>query len=116
MPLTIGDCIMEARRIAQDTVEPYRFGENDAYMAFTLAMTEARKARPDLFATRLFDEPVVYTIDNAGDPFPIWAVYATAVSYFIVGRFELREDQFNNDGRASRLLATFKAQLSTAVA
>lgn len=116
MPRTIAQCISEARSILQDTATPYRYPEADLYVIFTSAMSEARRMRPDLFLATIFDAIPSYTEANAADPFPITEIYWIAVVNYLVGRAELRDDQFNSDARASALLSSFKAQLTSSAA
>lgn len=112
MPLTIGDCITEARRILQDTVTPYRWTDDDLYDALNLALSEARRMRPDLFLADLFaTTATVYTAADAATAFPIWDAYMVAIVAFVVGWASLRDDQFADDGRSLKFLATLKAQL-----
>ncbi|NBT77292.1 MAG: hypothetical protein EBT04_02330 [Betaproteobacteria bacterium] len=116
MARTIGNCVAEARSILQDTAPPYRYAEVDLYVIFNSAMSETRRLRPDLFMASLFDPPIVYLSTNSSSPFPISESYYIAVVNYIVGRAELRDDQFNADNRASALLSAFKAQLSSSTA
>ena len=116
MPYTIGQCVAEARTILQDQVTPYRYDDASIYNIFTSAMFEARRLRPDLFLSRLFEDLPLYTVADADKPFPISTLYSVAVINYLVGRAELRDDEFNSDGRANAMLTSLKAQLSTATA
>lgn len=116
MPRTIGQCIAEARAILQDTTTPYRYEDADLYALFNSAMSEMRRLRPDLFLSTLLDTPALYTVASANTAFPVSETYWIAVVNYLIGRAELRDDQFNSDARASALLSAFKAQLSTSTA
>lgn len=114
--LTIGDVIQAARVILQDQEPEFRYTDANLYGAFSEAISEVRRLRPDLVIASLFDPPTSYTSADAGVAFPITAMYRVAVTNYLVGRAELQDDQFNSDGRASSMLSAFKAQLSTATA
>lgn len=116
MARTVGDCLFEAREILQDTIQPYRYGDESLCAILTTAIREARRLRPDLFVESLFSPLPIVTATDLAAPFPMTEMYWAATVNYIVGRAELRDDQFNADGRASAMLASFKAQLSTALA
>lgn len=113
MARTVGDCITEAREILQDTEEPHRYPDADLIRIFNSAVSECRRLRPDLFIGRLFTPVVVV---DPSEEFPVDEIYWVAFVNYLTGRAELRDDQFNADGRAGSLLASFKAQMSTATA
>lgn len=116
MARTIGQCIADARTILQDRVPTHRYPEAELYAIFTSAMSDARRLRPDLFLPTLLRPFEAYTEADRDTPFPITELYWTAVVNYVVGRAELRDDQYNQDSRAASLLSSFKALLSTAMA
>ena len=113
MPRTIGQCIAEVRSILQDTATPYRYSDADLYSLLNSAMSEVRRLRPDLFLASLFEPLPLYTTADVATTFPISELYWIAVVNYLVGRAGLRDDEFNSDARASALLSSFKAQLTT---
>lgn len=111
MPRTIGDCIRDARELLQDTVEPYRYSEADLYALFSTAIADARRLRPDLFIGRLRAAVPVYSVGNAQTAFPVDEQFFGAFVYYVVGRAELRNDQYSADNRANALITSFGVQL-----
>lgn len=120
---TIGALIMEARALLQDTLQSnasspvqdtlmYRYSDADMIAAFNGAMLEARAKRPDLFLRIGLRTPVArYTTGDLEKPFPLDLNVYDAFIYYLVGRAELREDTFSNDGRAVAMMNKFVSQL-----
>lgn len=113
MAYTVGQCVAEARVILQDTVMPHRYSDDDLYANLSTAVAEARRLRPDLFLSNLFGSPPRFVPADSAALFPVSPLYVTSFINYIVGRAELRDDQFNSDTRANALLTSFKAQMST---
>lgn len=118
MAYTIGGLLLEARGILND-VTPIgtgstRYTDTDLINAFNDALIQARTKRPDLFIDMGLRNAVPqYSMPNdTNTPFPIdYSVYP-AFLFYIVGRSELRDDTYTQDGRASALLAKFIGQLT----
>ena len=113
MAYSVGQCVAEARVILQDTVVPHRYSDEDLYANLNTALLEARRLRPDLFLADLFGPPPRFLPEEHASAFPVSTLYTVAFINYLVGRAELRDDQFNSDARANALLTSFKAQLST---
>jgi hypothetical protein len=111
---TVGQYIVEARRLLQDQITPYRYPDVDLVEALNIGLLEARRVRADLFLP-LFDQP---WFDTAGSidltkPVTLDPMYRSAVVYYIIGRAQLRDDEATTDQRAAALLTKFTAQLLT---
>ena len=107
---TVGDYILEARRLLQDEVAPHRYPELDLIQAFDIALMEARRIRPDLFLGRFGNLPRAYSADQ---PLEIDPMYRPTFVYYIAGRAQLRDAEGAQDQRASALMNKFVAQLLT---
>lgn len=110
---TVGDYIVECRRLLQDEVaSPYRYPTADLVAALNLALLEVRRVRPDLlmptFEVAYFVDP-----DDTDTPVNFEPMYRTALVYYIVGRIQLRDDEQTQDARAGSLLTKFLGQLLT---
>ncbi len=116
MSRTVGQCIGEARGHLNDTVEfggSYRYTDADLYLYFGNAVLEARRMRPDLFLLigLTTTVPQYSPTADVNTPFPIDETYFPAFAYYIAGKAELRDDEFNTDGRAAQFLAGFRSML-----
>jgi hypothetical protein len=117
MAYTIGGLLLEARGILNDVTPTVgglpRYSDTDLVNAFNDALVQARAKRPDLFlpmglrnTVPQFSMPTDQTT-----PFPLdFSVYP-AFLYYVVGRSEMREDTFSDDGRATVLMNKFVSQL-----
>jgi hypothetical protein len=108
---TVGSYILEARRILQDEVQPYRYPDADLVSALNIALMEARRLRPDLFLGQF--DPLPHVAANA-DPVPIDPMYRPTFLYYVVGMTELRDSEDTKDARAVTMLNKFLGQLMTA--
>jgi hypothetical protein len=114
MASTIGSVVAGARTLLQDKrpLPAVRYSDDEMFEAFNDAMAEARAKRPDLFlALGLRTALPRYTAADLATAFPLDEAYASAFTYFLVGRAELREDPFAQDGRAVVLMNKFVSQL-----
>jgi len=119
MALTIGGLLTEARGLLTDTIPTVggdtRYSDADLVAAFNDALLQARAKRPDAF----LDMGLRNTVPQYAMPgdvstaFPIDAAYYPAFLFYVVGRTEMREDTFSNDGRAVALMNRFVSQLLT---
>ncbi len=119
MALTIGGLLSEARGILNDVVPmassggTTRYSDTDLINAFNDALIQARAKRPDLFLDMGLRNAVPqYAMPgDSGTTFPLDASVYPAFLYYIVGRSELREDTFADNGRAVVLMNKFVSQL-----
>jgi hypothetical protein len=117
MSYTIGGLITEARVILQD-VDPIidgvnRFSDTDLVDAFNDALLQARAKRPDAFLDMGLRNPVPKYVmpDDSDTAFPLDTGFYPAFLFYVVGRSELREDTFAEDGRATVMMNKFVSQL-----
>jgi hypothetical protein len=109
---TVGDYLAEARRLLQDQFTPYRYPDEDLVEALNIALTEVRRLRADL----LLPSFVIPYFDSSGTIdmtalVPFEPMYRSALTYYVVGRAQLRDDEATTDTRASALLAKFTSQM-----
>jgi len=111
---TLGQVVLEARRLLQDEVVPYRYPDKDLVDALNIAILDARRLRPDLFLP-VFSLPFydTATAPNMAASFPIEAHFRMPFIYFVVGRMEIRDDEQTQDGRAVAFMTTWRQQLVT---
>lgn len=108
---TVGDFIVEARRILQDEEAPYRYPDADMIGALNIAILEARRLRPDLFLGSFASLP---SYSASTDVVGIDPMYRPTFLYYLIGMVELRDSEDTKDNRASVLLNKFLGQLVTA--
>ena len=113
MAATIADVIESARFLLNDTVTPYRYGDDRLVKSMNFAFREAFRIRPDLFLSASFVLPEFTTGDLTPTPadFPIEDQYFNTVVNFMAGYTELSDDEFALDGKAMTLINTFANQL-----
>jgi hypothetical protein len=109
---TVQDYITESRRLLQDTVATaYRYPDADLVDALNTGLMEARRLRADLFLPK-FDIPSFAPTDLTM-PVPMDPMYRNALTYYIVGRIQLRDEEPTQDSRAASFLGSFTAKLMT---
>lgn len=117
MAFTIGGLLLEARGLLTDTVPTVdgdtRYSDADLIAAFNDALIQARSKRPDAFIDMGMRNTVPqYAMpEDTATAFPLDSTFYPAFLFYIVGRTELREDTFSNDGRAVTLMNRFVSQL-----
>lgn len=110
---TIRDFIDAARILLQDTVEDYRYSDDEFKLALDIAFDEAYRIRPDLFL-RIEVPPFVTSGVTTEVPAP--RGYQSAILYYICGHVQLRDQEDTQDSRASVFLNKFISQLLTTAA
>lgn len=108
MLATVTDYVREARTLLQDQIEPYRYTDPELLSALNLGITTARRLRPDLFLT-VTTLPYFTAVDTTA--FAMDDQYRMPFVYFMVGHAQLRDEEDNQDSRASAFLGKFTAQL-----
>lgn len=110
---TVQDYIDRARVLLLDEVQPYRYPTLDLVEALNLAFLEARRLRPELlknyFRTALPD----FSTTNLTAAVPVDPQYRLAFLYYVCGHAQLRDDEMNQDNRASAFMNKFVAQMLT---
>jgi hypothetical protein len=110
---TVGDYITESRRLLQDKFTPYRYADVDIVDYLNFALMEARRLRADLFISSNFAVPFFDssgTIDTTAQV-PIDMMYRVPLTYYIVGRCQLRDDEATTDQRSASFLQKFLTQM-----
>jgi hypothetical protein len=111
--LLVSDVLTQAREILQDKVTPYRYTDDTLLASVNEAMFEALRLRPDLFIGRL--RTSLTRVGTGTDEFPLPDILFTPVINFVVGRAEIRDDEFTNDRRAALLQAAFYTALAKGI-
>ena len=107
---TVQDYVTEARTLLQDSVAPYRYADAEMIAELNLAVLEAKRVRPDLFLTYRAKSPYP-TFVNLTDPVPFEDVYRPALTYYLVGKCTLRDEEDTDDKRGMGMVQKFTAQL-----
>lgn len=108
--MQVSTLITHARMLLQDTVEPYRYTDQSMLGIINECMLEARRVRPDLFLGRLRED--LDFVDTTGDDLPLKQQFFGPMLNFLVGRAEMRDDEFANDKRAITLYSAFHASMT----
>lgn len=106
---TVADYVTRARVLLQDTVVTYRYSDTELVAGLSLAVTEARRIRPDLFLDTLSTIPF-YTA-NDSTAVNIDHQYRVAFLYYMIGHAQLRDEEDTTDARAGQLLNKFTSTL-----
>jgi hypothetical protein len=91
--------------LLQDTVVTYRYSDLELVAGLSLAVTEARRLRPDLFLESLDDIPFYSANDSTAVDIDVQ--YRVAFLYYMVGHAQLRDEEDTTDARAGQLLTKF---------
>lgn len=109
---TVQDYIDRARVLLLDQVEPYRYPTIDLVEALNMGILEARRLRPELLKSYFRSELPDFSGSNMAASVPIDPQYRVAFVYYICGHAQLRDDENNQDSRASAFLNKFVAQMT----
>jgi hypothetical protein len=127
---TVGDYIAQARILLQDTVQPYRYPDDDLVSGLNMAFNEITRLRPDLLIDRMStqastavtssvlgwtDYLVVYSAASQATEVVIALAYRNPILFYIVGFAQLRDGEDTQDARASAFINKFTSQLLQAV-
>lgn len=111
---TVQDYITSARTLLQDLVDsPYRYSNAELVMALNLAFLETRRLRPDLVKTYLGGNLPTFSAGSLGTTVVLEPAYRPAILYYIAGHAQIRDDESQQDARATVFLNKFTAQLLT---
>lgn len=105
MALTVSDILTQSRELLQDKVSPYRYSDEAMIFAINEALFEAMRLRPDLFTAEQRRE--LTRLAATDDVLPLPQIYFAQLVNYVVGRCEMREDEFATDKRAATLLSAF---------
>ena len=106
----VADYVKEARTLLQDSVAPYRYSDPELIAELNLAIFEARRVRPDLFLSYRGKNPYP-TFTALTDAVPFEDVYRVALTYYMVGKATLRDEEDTDDKRGLGMVQKFTAQL-----
>lgn len=112
MPRKLSTLLDDARGHLQDRDTPVRYSDDDLVEYLNNGFQELRRLRPDAF----FGLPALTSyafVDLPTTDFPVDEQFLTAITYFIVGNAELRDDEFVIDGRVAGLLKQFVDKVTT---
>jgi hypothetical protein len=108
---TFRQVIDDARVLLNDVivegVTP-RYSDSQLLTYAQQAVHEARRIRPDMFLSNLTGALPTHQLT---DTIPLGEEYTLYVTDFLVGRAELRDDEFAVDGRGVALMTRFKSGL-----
>lgn len=107
--LLVSDVLSQARTLLQDKVTPYRYSDDSLIAAINESMFEARRIRPDLFVGSL--RTALTRVSASADTLPLEDQYFSPVVNYVVGRAEMRDDEFATDKRAALLHSAFYTAL-----
>lgn len=105
---TVADYVREARVLIQDTVEPYRYPNDNFLQALNIALLESRRIRPDLWIDT--SVPSFNTVDTTEVDFD--EQYRTAILFYMCGYVQLIDAEETQDARAASFLAKYTAILT----
>lgn len=109
---TVADIVTRARADLNDKdSDLYRYSTEELLGFINAAMFEIRRNRPDFFYG-VSTTPQYTTTDISALTEFEFPQFAEAVTRFTVGRAEIRDDEFSEDGRAMQLLQMFSAAVT----
>lgn len=119
MAYTLTGLMADARNILNDVVQESganRYSDQMLVNAFNDALVLARARRPDAFLSIGLRNPLPTFLPTDFDsytntPFPLASEFYPAFLFYVVGRTELIDDTFADDGRAVTLMNKFVGQL-----
>jgi hypothetical protein len=116
---TFGDLIGEARTMLQDKLPTsggaLRYSDDEFFECINSFMYEVRTKRPDIFLPigLRVSVPMYTAPGDLTTSFPLDTSVWSAFVYYLVGRTELREDTWSDDGRATAMMNKAVSQLLT---
>ena len=116
MSRTVGGLVTEARQLLNDTVPisgAPRFTDAALVAVVNEGVLQVRAKRPDAFLVFGLRLPTpVYALPGDEDTnLPFADIFYSPLLFYVVGRSELTEDTFADDGRAVTLMSKFTQQL-----
>ena len=109
---TVQDYVTEARVLLQDNAGPRRYSDAEMIAELNLAIFEARRLRPDLFLGYSSKNPYP-TFTTLNDSVPFEEPYRQALTYYLVGKCTLRDEEDTDDKRGAAFVQKFTGQLIT---
>lgn len=112
---SVGEIIEQVRTLLQDTdnlAGEYRYSTDSLITNLNQCMMELFRLRPDLFLETGFVIPVFDTA-NLDVQIGIEPQYMPAIVYYVVGLTQARDDEQNQDSRATGFLKVFQSAIVT---
>jgi hypothetical protein len=116
MARTVGVLIAEARQLLNDEIPISglpRYADAELVAALNDGLLQVRTKRPDAWISYGLRKtlPVYALPADANTQFPIEDQFYSPLLFYVVGRSELTEDTFADDGRAVTLMSKFTSML-----
>lgn len=116
---TVQNVLSETREVLQD-LDPnnVRYPTSQLVEYINDAVFQARRIRPDIFVSLYLTQipliPTTLTPDSAyaAYPFPMPDIYFLGVVNFVIGRAEIRDDEFALDSRAMTFMQSWESVLN----
>ena len=96
---TVTDYITDARTLLQDTIQPYRYSDNELLVALNVSLLEGRRIRADLFVFCNGGSVPTFKV-NDGSTVPIEDQFRLAFLHGMVGHAIERDQEDLQDERA----------------
>jgi hypothetical protein len=109
----VGGIIAQVRTLLQDVSlagSEYRYSDDSLIMNLNMGLLEMFRMRPDIFLFDYFAVPQ-YTLGDFNTPITIEQQFVPSLVYYIVGMAQLRDDEGDQDERASGFLSKFTSML-----
>src|SRR5262245_43513371 len=111
---SVQDIVDQIRITLQDTDDSatsgFRYPTNDIVRNLNMGVLEMFRIRPDIFL-EVGLKPFAFTTSGLTAPFPIEPQWVPPLVYYVVGFTQLRDDEPEQDQRASMFLAKFTSML-----
>ena len=110
---TVADILKQVRVLLQDTdvsAGTYRYTTDSLIMNLNQCMMDMFRIRPDLFLAMGYVVPS-FDVSNLAQTVDIEPQYIPPVIYYVVGLTQARDDEQNQDARASGFLKVFQSAL-----
>jgi hypothetical protein len=105
---TVADYITDARTLLQDLIQPYRYSDASLLTGINVALLEARRIKPELFAYNLQANGQVQAFTAVDDTYvDIEPQFRLAVVHGLIGHALERDQEDYQDQRATAFLALF---------
>lgn len=110
----VGDLVSQVRTLLQDTDNTassgYRYSTDSIITALNQGMLDMYRMRPDLFLENGFVIPV-FNVGTLGAQIGIEPQYISPLVFYVTGLVQVRDDEQNQDARASAFIKTFNQAL-----
>lgn len=109
---TVADYVNSTRIMLQDQkAGAYRYTDAEIILALNYALLETRRIRPDMYIGYPKVPVQSFTVNDA-TPVLFEESYRMALVYFMAGYTQLKDDETNQDTRATIFMNKFVAQLT----